>query len=350
MSHEKYMQRAINLAKLGAGYVSPNPMVGAVIVHDNKIIGEGYHQKYGEAHAEVNAINWVLNNYFDAENRLQQSTIYVSLEPCSHFGKTPPCVDLLIKHQLAHVVIGCTDLNPLVGGKGIAKLQTAGIKVTYGVLENECIDHNKRFFTSINKQRPYIILKWAQTADGFFAPHGNLKHWITSATAKTLVHKWRSQEDCILVGKNTALIDNPQLNVRLVEGRNPKRAVIDRDLELYKNLFLFDDSIETFVFNHKQTIIAGNTKYIGIEEFDYLLPQYILYQLYLNDVQSLIIEGGSKTLQTFIDANLWDEARVFIGKAKLLEGIKAPTIIGKLISSCRVEDDNLKIIGTAQFP
>lgn len=347
MTAENYMHRALELANLGLGNVSPNPMVGAVIVLDNKIIGEGYHQKYGEAHAEVNAINWVLNNCLDAENKLKLSTIYVSLEPCSHFGKTPPCVDLLIKHQLAHVVIGCTDLNPLVAGKGIAKLQSAGIKVTYGVLESECLQLNKRFFTSITKHRPYIILKWAQTADGFFAPNGNLQYWITSEPAKTLVHKWRSQEDCILVGKNTAKIDNPQLNVRLVAGRNPKRAVIDRNLELSQQLNLFDNTQETFVFNLNHTAVKGKTKYIAIEDFDYLLPQYILYQLYLNDVQSIIIEGGAKTLQTFIDATLWDEARIFTGKANLIEGIKAPTFIGKLVSSCKVGNDSLDILEIA---
>ena len=314
-------------------------------MHNNKIIGEGYHQKYGQAHAEVNAINWVLNNYLDAEFKLKQSTFYVSLEPCSHYGKTPPCADLIIKYKIPNVVIGCTDFNPKVKGKGIGKLKNAGINVTYGVLEYECLNLNKRFFTSINKQRPYIILKWAQTADGFFAPHGNVQYWITSATAKTLVHKWRSQEDCILVGKNTAKIDNPQLNVRLISGRNPKRAVIDRDLELPQLLNLFDNSQETFVFNLNHTAVKGKTKYIAIEDFDYLLPQYILYQLYLNDVQSLIIEGGTKMLQTFIDGNLWDEARIFTGEKSMGEGIKAPIISGKLISSYKVGNDNLKILG-----
>lgn len=335
------MQRAIDLAQLGMGYVSPNPMVGAVIVYNNKIIGESYHQKCGEAHAEVNAINYVLNKYVDAEKILQQSTIYVSLEPCSHYGKTPPCVDLIIKYKLQHVVVGCTDLNPKVKGQGIKKLLNAGIKVTYGILEQECIRLNKRFFTSINKQRPYIILKWAQTADGFFAPHGNLQYWITSAASKTLVHKWRSQEDCVLVGKNTAKIDNPNLNVRLITGRNPKRAVIDRDLELPNHLLLFDNSEDTFVFNKLKTCIEYKTKFIAFEDFDYLLPQYILNQLYLNNVQSVIIEGGSKTLQTFIDANLWDEARVFTGKNYIFDGIKAPLFNGELLYTQNIVTDCL---------
>lgn len=349
MIDESFMQRAINLAKLGAGSVSPNPMVGAVIVYKNKIIGEGYHQKYGEAHAEVNAINSVLKKHSNAQNLLQQCTIYVSLEPCSHFGKTPPCTNLIIKHKIPKVVIGCTDFNPTVKGNGIKILQNAGVNVVLGILEQECIELNKRFFTSIAKQRPYIILKWAQTADGFFAPNNGTQFWITSATAKTLVHQWRAQEDCILVGKNTAKIDNPQLNVRLVEGKNPKRAVIDRDLQLPKGLFLFDNSQQTFVFNIQNTHTQHQTKYIAIEEFDYLLPQYILYQLYLNDVQSLIIEGGAKTLQTFIDANLWDEARIFTGPQNLFTGIIAPKIEGKLTSVNNLDDDILNVYKNISF-
>ncbi len=338
------MQRVINLAQLGAGNVSPNPMVGAVIVHQGRIIGEGYHQKYGEAHAEVNAINSVLQQYPDAQILLQQSTIYVSLEPCSHYGKTPPCALLIIKYKIPKVVIGCTDPNPSVSGQGIVLLKNAGIEVIVGVLAQACMALNKRFFTSITQQRPYVILKWAQTADGFFAPANGQQHWITSAPAKTLVHKWRAEEDCILVGTHTAKIDNPQLNVRLLAGRNPKRAFIDRDLSLPKDFFLLDNSQETFVFNSQKTTIQGNTKYIAIEEFDYLLPQYILYQLYLNDVQSLIIEGGAKTLQTFIDTGLWDEARVFTSAKNLSAGIKAPHIKGNTVSVDTVGNDELKII------
>jgi len=338
------MQRAINLAKLGAGNVSPNPMVGAVIVFQNRIIGEGYHQKYGQAHAEVNAINDALAKYPSALELLQQSTLYVSLEPCSHFGKTPPCAHLIVKYKIPNVVIGCTDFNPVVSGNGIKILKDAGINVLVGVLAVECLALNKRFFTSITKQRPYIILKWAQTADGFFAPENGMQYWITSAPAKALVHQWRATEDCVLVGSHTAKIDNPQLNVRLVAGRNPKRAVIDRELTLPENLFLLDSSQETFVFNTQKTTTVGITKYIAIEEFDYLLPQYILYQLYLNDVQSLIIEGGIKVLQSFIDAGLWDEARIFTGPQNLLSGIKAPQIEGKTISVDSIGVDKLKIV------
>jgi diaminohydroxyphosphoribosylaminopyrimidine deaminase/5-amino-6-(5-phosphoribosylamino)uracil reductase len=334
---------------LGAGMVSPNPMVGAVIVHQNIIIGEGYHQKYGEAHAEVNAINSVFEKYPNAENLLQESTIYVSLEPCSHFGKTPPCADLIIKHKISNVVIGCTDPNEKVKGKGISRLIEAGLHVEVGILEMDCMRLNKRFFTSITKQRPYIILKWAQTINGFFAPSDESQFWISSKTSQALVHHWRSVEDCILVGTNTARIDNPQLSVRLTSGKNPKRAVIDRDLSLSKDLILFDNSQETYIFNIQETKIIGRTKYIAIEEFDYLLPQYILYQLYLNDVQSLIIEGGAKTLQTFIDANLWDEARVFSNEKTLESGIKAPIFSGQLISSDNIDTDILQVYENKQL-
>ena len=342
--HEKYLRRAIELAKLGLGNVSPNPMVGAVVVYQNKIIGEGYHEKYGAAHAEVNAIQQVLDNFQNAEELLQESTIYVTLEPCSHFGKTPPCADLIIKHHIPNVIIGCLDPFENVNGKGIEKLMAAGINVITGILEQECKALNKRFFTRVNKQRPYVILKWAETEDGLFAPNDDSQKWITGEEVKRLVHLWRSQEDCVLVGKNTAQIDNPQLNVRLIKGRNPKRAVIDRKLQLSKDLNLFDNSTKTFIFNEIKTDLEDNTIYIGIEDFDHFLPQYILYQLYLQDVQSLIIEGGIKTLQTFIDANLWDEARIFTGNVKWGEGKKAPRINGKTVEKQQIKNDQLTII------
>jgi diaminohydroxyphosphoribosylaminopyrimidine deaminase/5-amino-6-(5-phosphoribosylamino)uracil reductase len=247
--HHKYLQRCIELARLGIGYVSPNPMVGAVIVHNDIIIGEGYHQKYGQAHAEVNAVNDALNRHNNAEELLRESTIYVSLEPCAHYGKTPPCSDLIIKHHIPTVVIGCRDQFAQVNGRGIEKLQEAGIDVITGIMEQECFELNKRFFTRIQKQRPYIILKWAQTQDGFFAPDDGTQYWITGPESRKLVHKWRSEEDAILVGKNTALIDNPQLNVREWEGRSPKRVLIDRRLELSKDLHVFDQLVETLVFN-----------------------------------------------------------------------------------------------------
>jgi len=338
------MRRALELAKLGIGLVSPNPMVGAVIVCDNAIIGEGYHQKYGQAHAEVNAVNDALAKFEDASEFFKRSTIYVTLEPCAHYGKTPPCADLIIKHQIPNVVVGCRDPFDEVNGKGIEKLQAAGINVSVGILEAQCRDLNKRFFTRVQKQRPYIILKWAQTSDGFFAPADNSQFWITGEVSRKLVHQWRGEEDAILIGKNTALIDNPQLNVRYGGGKSPKRVVIDRNLELPESLNIFDQSVETFVFNALKTDVDGKIKYIALEDFDNFVPQYILFQLYLQDVQSVIIEGGAKTLEAFINAGLWDEARIFTGKTILKNGIKAPVIEGDIVSVDSVGYDVLRVI------
>jgi diaminohydroxyphosphoribosylaminopyrimidine deaminase/5-amino-6-(5-phosphoribosylamino)uracil reductase len=343
VQHEIFMRRCLELAELGAGLVSPNPMVGAVVVHDGKIIGEGYHQKYGEAHAEVNAIGQVIARFDNAAELLKQSTIYVSLEPCAHYGKTPPCADLIIKHQISLVVVGTRDPFVQVDGKGIEKLEAAGIGVICGVLERECQWLNRRFFTKVQKHRPYIILKWAQTNDGFFAPDDGSQLWITGPEARRLVHKWRSEEDAILVGKNTAAIDNPQLNVRYWEGRSPKRVVIDKRLELNKALNIFDQSVETLVFNEVEFNVDGKNKYIALEDFERYVPQYILYQLYLQDIQSVIIEGGARTLQTFIEAGLWDEARIFTGKTVLTNGIKSPQITGILAGESWVGDDHLTI-------
>lgn len=340
--HQIYMRRCLELAALGMGKVSPNPMVGAVIVHNNIIIGEGYHEQYGQAHAEVNAINQVIDR-FDAEV-LKQSVIYVSLEPCAHYGKTPPCADLIVKHRISTVVIGCRDPFEQVDGKGIEKLEAGGIKVIYNVLEEECKWLNRRFFTRVQKHRPYIILKWAQTADGFFAPDNKKQHWITGDEAQRLVHQWRGEEDAILVGKNTAAIDNPQLNVRFGEGKNPKRVVIDRRLELDNSLNVFDQSVETFIFNAVKTDIDGKNKYIALEDFDRFVPQYILYQLYLQDIQSIIIEGGAYTLNSFIEAGLWDEARIFTGTNNLINGIKAPIINGVVTEEQFAGKDMLQVV------
>jgi diaminohydroxyphosphoribosylaminopyrimidine deaminase/5-amino-6-(5-phosphoribosylamino)uracil reductase len=343
-SHKIYMQRCLQLASLGIGHVSPNPMVGAVIVHQDQIIGEGYHQRYGGPHAEVNAVNQVLANHENADELLRQSTIYVSLEPCAHYGKTPPCADIIIKHQIPKVVVGCRDPFAQVDGKGIEKLQHENIEVITGVLEQECRDLNKRFFTRVQQQRPYIILKWAQTGNAYFAPADGLQHWITGIEARKLVHQWRAEEDAILVGKNTALIDNPQLNIRYGTGKSPKRVVIDRNLELDKQLHLFDNSVETFVFNAIKTEFDDKTKYIALEDFDRFVPQYILFQLYLQDVQSLIIEGGAQTLNSFIEAGLWDEARIFTGQKLLPGGIKAPVCFGSKTEETMVGADRLQII------
>lgn len=343
--YEKYMHRCLELAALGAGFVSPNPMVGAVIVHQKKIIGEGYHQQYGKPHAEVNAVNAVFERHKNAAELLKEATIYVSLEPCAHHGKTPPCADLIIKNQIPKVVVGCRDPFVQVDGKGIEKLRSAGIEVIENVLEAECLELNKRFFTRILKQRPYIILKWAQTQDQFFAPEDGSKKWISDEISKKLVHQWRSEEDAVLVGKNTAAIDNPQLNNRYQPtAKQPKRVVIDQRLELSKDLYLFDQSTETFVFNELETLYDGKVKYIAIEHFELFLPQYLLYQLYLQDVQSLIIEGGAKTLQLFIDAGLWDEARIFTSKTRWGKGIKAPEIFGEVRENLVSGEDMLSII------
>lgn len=342
--HEKYMRRCLELAALGAGHVSPNPMVGAVIVHNDEVIGEGYHRKYGEAHAEVNAINNVIEKFENADALLSESTLYVSLEPCAHYGKTPPCADLIIKHNISCVVVGCRDPFPQVDGKGIEKLQASGIEVLVGVLEDECREINKRFFTRIQQQRPFVILKWAQTLDGFFAPANDSQFWITGPEAKRLVHKWRAEEDAILVGKNTAKIDNPRLNVRLWGGTSPKRIVIDRKLELSNSLNLFDNSVETLVFNEIKTDLVDNIKYIALEDFNYFVPQYIVFQLYLQDIQSVIIEGGAATLKAFIDAGLWDEARIFTGKVTLGAGIQSPVVKGVIKEILAIGSDQLTIL------
>lgn len=342
--HEIYMRRCLELAQLGLGNVSPNPMVGAVIVHLDKVIGEGYHQKYGAAHAEVNAVNQVINNFSNYAELLNKSTIYVSLEPCAHYGKTPPCADLIIKHRIPKVVVGCRDPFEQVNGKGIEKLQAAGVEVISGILEEECKWLNRRFFTRVQKHRPYIILKWAHTADGFFAPADSRQFWITGLESRKLVHQWRGEEDAILVGTNTVAIDNPQLNVRYGNGKLPKRIVIDRRLKLSRDLNVFDQSVETLVFNEIKTEFDGKIKYIALEDFDRFVPQYILYQLYLQDIQSVIIEGGAKTLNSFIDAGLWDEARIFTGEVKLNNGIKAPEIKGIIAEEVFLETDRLNIL------
>jgi diaminohydroxyphosphoribosylaminopyrimidine deaminase/5-amino-6-(5-phosphoribosylamino)uracil reductase len=344
VQHEKYMQRCLELAELGKGHVSPNPMVGAVVVLNNTIIGEGYHQKYGEAHAEVNAINQVISKFADTADMLAQATIYVSLEPCAHYGKTPPCADLIIKHHIPNVVVGCRDPFAQVDGKGIEKLQQAGINVTVGVLEDECKWLNRRFFTQVQKHRPYIILKWAQTADSFFAPDDRSQLWITGEESRKLVHQWRGEEDAVLVGKNTVAIDNPQLNVRFGGGKSPKRVVIDRNLELTTGLNIFNQSVETLIFNAVKTEFDGKNKYIALEDFDRYVPQYILYQLYLQDVQSVIIEGGAHTLNSFIEAGLWDEARIFTGKTNLKSGIMSPHISGATSGEYQIGNDRLKIL------
>ncbi len=343
VQHQQFMERCIELALLGMGSVSPNPMVGAVVVCDNRIIGEGYHARYGESHAEVNAVKNVFDLFPDAKQLLKRSTIYVSLEPCSHFGKTPPCTDLIINNQIPRVVVGCRDPFKHVNGAGIEKLKNAGIEVVEDILTEQCLLLNKRFFTRVQKQRPYIILKWAQTQDRFIAPKDGTKKWITTRLSKQLVHRWRSEEDAVLVGKNTARSDNPRLNVREWSGKDPIRIIIDRNLELSSNLNIFDQSQETIIFNAIKTELHGKIKYLELEDFDNLLPQLICYQLYLMDVQSVILEGGAKMLNLFIDAGLWDEARIFTGEQLWESGIAAPVFSGILMEKLHVGTDILEI-------
>ena len=331
------MQRCIDLAKQGSGNVAPNPMVGCVIVHNGEIIAEGYHQKFGEAHAEVNAINSVPA---DKQHLLNQSVLYVNLEPCSHHGKTPPCTDLIITKQIPQVVIGISDPNPLVSGKGIKKLQTAGIKVTIGPLQDECTELNKRFITFYEKKRPYITLKWAQTNDGFIAPTDGKKLQISGKLSQQLVHKWRSEEQSILVGYNTALNDNPQLTVREWKGNNPIRIVIDQKLALPKNLHLFDNNVPTIVLNELANEKNENIELIKIE-FGNETAKNILSSLYNRNFQSVFVEGGAKTLQLFLTSNLWDEARVFISPDNVQTGIKAPVLLDKKFSTNKSGNDKL---------
>lgn len=336
ISAELYMRRALELAELGRGVVSPNPMVGCVIVHNDKIIGEGWHKKYGEPHAEVNAVNAV-----EDKSLLSESTVYVTLEPCSHFGKTPPCAELLVKYNVKKVVICNVDTNPLVAGQGIEKLKQAGIETVTGVCEKEGIELNKRFFHFIEKERPYIILKWAETADGFIAKENHDSKWISNEHSRQLVHKWRTEEDAILVGRNTVHHDNPQLNVRDWSGRNPTRITIDRFLTLSDKLRMFDNSQPTIVYNVLKHEEHTNLILARIEEQGFLW--HLVKDLHKRKIQSLIIEGGLFTLQQFIDQGLWDEARIFSSPKVFGSGIHAPAFRGNLITRQSVFSDTLSV-------
>ena len=340
--HEKYINRCIQLARNGLGRTYPNPMVGSVIVHDETIIGEGWHQKAGLAHAEVNAVNSVKD-----QSRLKDSTIYVSLEPCSHFGKTPPCSDLIIARGIKRVVIGTMDPFAEVAGRGIKKLMEAGCEVKVGVLEKECIDLNKRFFTFHQKKRPYIILKWAQSEDRFLAPENKDKRrpvWITNSYSAQLNHRWRSEEMAILVGSKTVIEDDPKLNVRNWAGSDPLRVIIDPNLDAPENSSIFDGSQQTLIIcetNHSEK----NSENVTFRQIDFSakVPQQICEILYQNGIQSVIIEGGAFTLNSFLNEGLWDEARVFTGAIQLKNGIKAPISQGKLAKQMMLENDELKI-------
>ena len=322
--HEKYIRRCIELAKNGLGTTYPNPLVGSVIVCEGKIIGEGWHKKAGEAHAEVNAVNSVKD-----KSLLKKATIYVSLEPCSHFGKTPPCCDLIIKNKIPNVVIGTVDPNVKVAGNGIKKLMEAGINVTVGILEDECNELNKRFFTFHEKKRPYIILKWAESQDGFIAPKEKLEKkpvWITNQYSRQLVHKWRTEEQAILVGTQTVIDDNPKLNARDWSGNNPIRVVLDQNNRIPKDSYVFDNKVKTILFSKSKQTIKKENSIFEYLDFEQDIAIQIIETLHQHQIQSVIIEGGRQTLETFIDANLWDEARIFIGDVIFKTGTPAPKL------------------------
>lgn len=337
---ELYMSRCIELAQLGCGYAAPNPMVGCVIVHNNKIIGEGYHERYGEAHAEVNAIAAVNDPFL-----LNEATLYVNLEPCAHFGKTPPCADLIITHQIPKVVVGCIDSFSEVAGKGIAKMRAAGIDVEVGVLEKESLQLNHRFFTFHTQKRPYVILKWAQSANGMIdidRTNGEKGiFWITAPETKVLVHKWRHEEAAILVGKNTIINDNPSLTCRVFNGKSPTRIIIDQKLKLdYGRYAVGDRSVLTYILTEKKITGSGNLQFVQPKDFSI---QALLFKLYELNLQSVIIEGGKETLTRFIASDLWDEARVLEGDTFISEGVIAPQLNAKSLKKMNLGTDTLKI-------
>ena len=338
--HSFFMQRCLELAKLGAGKVAPNPLVACVIVYEGLIIGEGFHQQFGGPHAEVNAIKSVM-----AQALLSKSTLYVNLEPCSHFGKTPPCANLIIESKIKRVVIGMADPNPLVAGKGIQRLKEAGIEVILGVLETECKELNKRFLTFIEKKRPYLILKWAQTRNGFLSPDSTKmsaeqfeeERHITGRIVQKLVHKWRTEEAAIMVGTHTALADNPALNAREWVGNLPLRVVLDRTLRLPKDLKTFDQSQPTWIINEKEEKSEGKTKYVQVD-FTGDWFSILLGKLFEANIQSLIVEGGAQLLNYIIDNELWDEAIVFYSPKQISAGIKSPFIGGEIIQQLEIDN------------
>jgi len=318
------MRRAMELALLGLGHVSPNPLVGCVVAVDDRIIGEGWHREFGGPHAEVHALESITD-----ESLLTRATVYVNLEPCSHFGKTPPCADLIIRKKVKHVVVANRDTHDKVFGKGIDRIRAAGIEVTEGVLESEGRWLNRRFFANVEQGLPYVILKWAETADGFIGGPGSKQVWISNTLSLQRVHQWRSEEDAVLVGTNTSANDNPRLSVRNWKGRNPIRIVIDRSLRLPSTINLFDHSQQTICYNEKVNETIGAIERVKVESD--LIP-WMLGDLLKRNVGSVMVEGGAKTLQAFIDGNYWHEARIFKTVNTLGQGIHAPIIRGRLES------------------
>lgn len=334
MNHEHYMQRALELATNGLGAVSPNPMVGCVIVHEDKIIGEGWHQHFGGHHAEVNAVNSV-----EDKSLLKEATVYVTLEPCSYHGKTPACSDLLIKNKVKKVVVASLDPNPKVSGAGIRALEHVGIEVVTGVCEKESIALNRRFFINQMLKRPYVLLKWAQTQDGFIARSNYDSKWISNELSRQRVHQWRAEEDAILVGKNTVVHDNPSLTVRDWQGRNPVRVVLDRNLELKPDYKLFDAEVETLLYNVRESSVEKSYERIKVNSDNFL--EEILKDLLEREIGSVLVEGGSQVLNSFLKAGLWDEARVFTSEQQFGEGVEAPKLEEVSYQSERIEKDEL---------
>lgn len=332
------MLRCIELAKLGAGYVAPNPMVGAVLVYANNIIGEGYHQQYGQPHAEVNCINSVPPS---KQHLIAEAILYVSLEPCSHFGKTPPCCNLIIQQKIKKVVIGCSDSFKEVNGKGIELLKAAGIEVIAFVLEKQCKELNKRFFTFHEKQQPYVILKWAQTANRKISSNNLERLFISNEYSNRLVHKWRSEEAAILVGTNTALLDNPALTNRLWNGNNPVRLVIDKYLQLPLTLQLFNQQQKTIVFNYLKHQELENLFFYQLNKEEPFIQQ-LLKACYTLNLQSILVEGGSKLLQSFINENVWNEIRTITNETlSISNGLAAPNFTATLIDQQKILNDQI---------
>jgi diaminohydroxyphosphoribosylaminopyrimidine deaminase/5-amino-6-(5-phosphoribosylamino)uracil reductase len=322
-SEEQYMHRCMELATLGAGETAPNPMVGAVLVYENKIIGEGYHKKFGEAHAEVNCIESVTK---ENEPLISNSTLYVSLEPCAHFGKTPPCADLIIAKRIPRVIIGCRDPFEYVNGKGIEKLEQAGIEVVQNVHQKECKELNKRFFTYHLKRRPYVVLKWAQSKNQRIANADFSRVLISNEVSNRLVHKWRSEEAAIMVGTNTALQDDPALNNRHWTGKKPVRLVVDMKLRLPSSLKIFDNTQPTIIFNVQKNEQQESLLFIKLDAQQSLVKQ-LMQSAHDLKIQSVLIEGGNKLAQSFINENCWDEARVIENNTLIIEnGLRAPAL------------------------
>lgn len=342
-NHELYMQRCLELAQIAAGNVSPNPLVGCVIVHEDSIVAEGYHTRFGAAHAEVEAIRRMPESILPSE-----CTLYVNLEPCSHHGKTPPCANLIIEKGFKRVVAGMLDPNPAVSGRGFDALRKAGIEVISPVLATNCQFVNRRFITFQEKKRPHIILKWAESANGFLSPacipgmeevYEDERH-ITGLMIQKLVHKWRTQEDCILVGTQTALLDNPKLNTRAWPGREPVRAVIDRHLRLPESLHLFDNSQKTLVFNCLKNEVHNQTHWIQLSNNERFFDE-LMQQLFLQGIQSVVVEGGTVILEKLIGQSLWDEAIVFRSNKVIHPGTPAPLIYGNCIQQSEVDTSTL---------